>query len=292
MEKKANVLLYVIIMILLVVIIAAIAFVYKAAEFNRFKEIVNNFKEKENYTYVVYEENKLNPIYSLKYLNKKYRITKEGEPGFIEGDLNKNDAIHFLAEKDAYSPIKKDSNILKYFPEKIEKKYNIKDFFNKEFLQKTKINGEEVVEYKSENKEGTEIYIIATKDNTLRQYEKKDKDGKVIEKKMYKITVGDVKEEDVEPIDRNNFEVKTSEEFEHLKNEIMAERQKEEEKKENEAKENLTKEQEENKDQKHEEVKEDEEDKKEEKDKKTEHENKNENENENEDDNKNHVESI
>lgn len=226
MEKKANVLLYVIITLLLVVIIAAIAFVYKAAEFNRFKEIVNKFKEKENYTYVVYEENKLNPIYSLKYLNKKYRITKEGEPGFIEGDLNKNDAIHFLAEKDAYSPIKKDSNILKYFPKNIEKKYNIVDFFNKEFLQKTKINGEEAVEYKNENEEGTEIYIIATKDNTLKQYEKKDKDGKVIEKKMYKITIGDVKEEDVEPIDRNNFEVKTSEEFEHLKNEIMAEKDK------------------------------------------------------------------
>lgn len=232
MEKKANVLLYVIITLLLVVIIAAIAFVYKAAEFNRFKEIVNKFKEKENYTYVVYEENKLNPIYSLKFLDKKYRITKEGEPGFIEGDLNKNDAIHFLAEKDAYSPIKKDSNILKYFPQNIEKKYNISDFFNKEFLQKTKINGEEVVEYKSENEEGSEIYIIATKDNTLKQYEKKDKDGKVLEKKIYKITIGDVKEEDVEPIDRNNFEVKTSEEFEHLKNEIMAEKEKAEQKKE------------------------------------------------------------
>lgn len=233
MEKKANIILYGVVVLVLVCIITAIAFLYKSIEFKGFKDAVNDFKNKDNLSYVVYEEGELNPIYTLKLLKNKYKVTKKDEPGVIEGDLNKNDTIHFLEEKEAYTPIKNEKDIFKYFPKNIEKKYNILDFFKKDFYKKMNRNGEEVIEFKQEGKDAVEKYIVELKGKTLREYEKKDKNGNVLEKYKYDITLGKVTEDEVESIDRNAYSAKTSEDFEHLKNEIVSEKQKEEKKENN-----------------------------------------------------------
>ncbi len=231
-EKKANIILYLIAVVLILVLVLGLLCINKASEFKMLITASKLAKE-NNYTYKVYEKDSVTPIYTLQFLNKKYRVTEKNEPGFVEGDLNKKEVIHVIPKDKIYAAIDKKEEQLKYFPTFVDKKHTFLDMFKKN-VEKKKVNGEEVIIYTFKDKDKIKTYTIETKGNTLREYKETDLSGKELKCYRYEIILKNVEEYDVEPINRNEFEVKTTEDFEKKKNELQEEIKEQENKKENE----------------------------------------------------------
>lgn len=228
-EKKANIILYIIAIVLILILVLCLVCLNKVSEFKILVQ-AGKLANENNYTYKVYEKDGVTPIYTMQYLNKKFKITEKDEPGFVEGDLNKNETIHVIPKDKLYAAIEKKESVLKYFPEFIETKHTFFEIFNKNIEKKTQ-NGEEVIIYTFKDKEKIKTYTIETKGNTLREYKETDLEKKqVFSNYRYEITLKNVEEYDVEPINRNDYEVKTTEDFEEKKNKIKEEQSNEDEK--------------------------------------------------------------
>lgn len=236
-EKKANAILYSIIIVIILIAFYCLTYCFKKVEINKIVKGVNDLKNEKNYSYEVKQGQEIETIYKLKYLNGMYKINSEDQIGYIEGDVNKNDTIWCLPEKEAYTPVKKEDNLLKYYPEKLEFKFGFFDLLKEKKVNKMNLDGEEVVMFKIKDGDNEKQFFVDSKTNRLKKYVEIDKDGKALKEFKYYIEIGKVEEKDLEKIDRNSFTVKTSEDFEVLKNEVLAEKQdKEDKEKEEEAK--------------------------------------------------------
>lgn len=232
-ETKANIILYACIILLILIGALVATYFFKKAEFMNIIKKINSLNSEQNYVYSVKNKKDLDNSYILKMMNGKYRIYLKDEPGYIEGNDKQNDSIWVLPEKEAYTPIKKEENILKNYPEKVKVKYGLLDIFNKNVFKKANKDGEDVVIFNVKKDGKEKEFIFETKNNTLRSFVLKDDKGNILEEYVYNISLKTLEESDVEPIDRNSYTVRTSENFENLKNEILAEKQKEEDNKDN-----------------------------------------------------------
>lgn len=230
-ETKANIILYVCIILLILIGTWIAIYFFKKAEFMNIVKKINGLNSEKNYVYSVKNKNDLNNSYTVKMMDGKYRIYLKDEPGYIEGNEKQNDSIWVLPEKEAYTPVKKEENILKNYPEKFKAKYGLLDIFNKNIFKKDNKDGEDVVIFNVKKDGKEKEFIFETKNNTLRSFVLKDGKGNSLEEYEYNISLKTLEESDVEPIDRNAYTVRTSENFENLKNEVLAEKQKAEDKK-------------------------------------------------------------